>query len=128
MSVSIFTSNFARAGRLPDAISISRGKPGWYDGRSFDLLAPSWSWIKNYQRGAWNWEQYSAAYNGLLAELDATNIVAALGNNSILLCYCDVKKFRCHRELVKIWIERECGLIVLELGTEAGQMSFDFAG
>ncbi len=124
--MSIFTSNFARAGRLPDAVSISRGKPRWYDGRSFDLLAPSWDWIKNYQRGVWNWNQYAAAYNGLLSELDAENVVAALGENAVMCCFCKPTE-RCHRQLVSRYLLRECGLIVLELGTEAGQMSFDFA-
>jgi hypothetical protein len=123
----ITTSNFARAGRLQDAVSISRGKPGWFDGRSFDLLAPSWEWIKNYQRGVWDWNQYADAYNGLLQELDAENVVAALGENAVMLCFCKPSEPFCHRRLVSSWIRRECGLIVLELGTEAGQMSFRFA-
>jgi hypothetical protein len=127
--MNLFTSNFAQAGRLPNAVSISRGKPGWFDGKTFDLLAPSWSWIKNYQRGVWNWNEYSVAYNGLLQELDAENVVAALGENAVMLCFCDVAKGeKCHRQLVSRYLLRECGLIVLELGTEGGQMSFDFAG
>jgi hypothetical protein len=126
--MSIWTSSFAVAGRLPDAVSISRGKPGWFDGRSFDLLAPEWLWIKNYQRGVWSWNQYADAYNGLLQELDAENVVAALGENAVMLCYCDVNKFPCHRQLVSRWFLCEMNLIVLELGTETGQMSFDFAG
>jgi hypothetical protein len=121
----LWTSSFAVAGRLPDAVSISRGKPGWFDGRSFDLLAPSWEWIKNYQRGVWDWNEYSVAYNGLLQELDAENVVAALGENAVMCCFCKPQE-RCHRFLVADFIERETGLIVLELGTEAGQMSFRF--
>jgi uncharacterized protein YeaO (DUF488 family) len=123
--MNIQTSSFSSAGRLPGAVSISRGKPRWFNGRSFDLLAPDWDWIKNYQRGVWSWEEYAERYDEMLSELDAENVVAALGNNSILLCYCDVKKFRCHRELVKIWIERECGLVVAEWSATA-QMSFSF--
>jgi hypothetical protein len=111
----IWTSSFAQAGRLPDAVSISRGKPGWYDGKTFDLLAPSWIWIKNYQRGVWTWNQYSDAYNGLLAELDAANVVAALGENAVMLCFCDVAKGeKCHRRLVSGWLEREAGIVVPE--------------
>ncbi len=123
----ITTSNFARAGRLPDAVCISRGEPRWIDGRSFDILAPPWDWIKNYQRGVWDWSQYSDAYNEMLQELDAENVVAALGENAVMLCFCDVSKFPCHRQLVSLWLLREMNLIVPELGTEAGQMSFDFA-
>ncbi len=123
--MSIWTSSFAQAGRLPDAVSISRGKPGWFDGRSFDLLAPSWEWIKNIRSGVWSWEQYADAYNGLLSELDAANVCAALGNDSILLCYCKTR-VECHRELVSRWIESETGLTVPEW-SEAGQMSFRFA-
>ncbi len=119
--MSIWTSNFAVAGRLPDAVSISRGKPGWFDGRNFDLLAPSWEWIKNIRSGAWSWEQYSEAYNGLLAELDAENVVAALGENAVMLCYCKPTE-DCHRQLVSRWIELETNLIVPEW-SEAGQMS-----
>ncbi len=124
--MSIWTSNFAQAGRLPDAVSISRGKPGWFDGRSFDFLAPSWEWIKNYQRGVWDWNQYADVYNGLLAELDAANVVAALGENAVMLCFCKPDEL-CHRRLVSRWIELETALIVREW-SEAGQMSFDFAG
>ena len=111
--MSIWTSNFAQAGRLPDAVSISRGKPRWYDGRSFDLLAPEWSWIKNYQRGVWDWNEYSVAYNGLLSELDAENVVAALGENAVMCCFCKPTE-RCHRQLVSLWIRRETNLIVPE--------------
>ncbi len=107
----IWTSSFAQAGRLPDAVSIARGKPRWYDGRSFDLLAPSWDWIRNYQRGVWTWEQYSAAYNGLLAELDAANVVAALGENAVMCCFCKPTE-NCHRQLVSRWLLRECGLVI----------------
>jgi uncharacterized protein YeaO (DUF488 family) len=121
--MSIFTSSFARAGRLPDAVSISRGKPKGWSGRTFDLLAPEWSWIKNYQRGVWDWNEYSVAYNGLLQELDAENVVAALGENAVMLCFCKSNEPFCHRRLVSRWLLRECGLIVLELGTETGQMS-----
>jgi hypothetical protein len=111
----IFTSNFARAGREENAVSISRGKPRWFGGKTFDLLAPDWIWIRNFREGVWTWEQYTEAYNSLLSELDAENVVAALGNNSILLCYCDVNKFRCHRELVRLWLECQIeGLIVPE--------------
>jgi hypothetical protein len=125
--MSIWTSSFARAGRLPNAVSISRGKPKGWSGRTFDILAPSWDWIKNYQRGAWNWKQYSTAYNGLLSELDAENIVAALGENAVMLCFCDVAKGeKCHWQLVSLWLLREINLIVPEW-SEAGQMSFRFA-
>jgi hypothetical protein len=117
----IWTSNFSRAGRLPDAVSISRGKPGWFDGRSFDLLAPSWEWIKNTRSGVWNWEQYSETYNGLLSELDAENVCAALGDGAVMMCYCKPTE-DCHRQLVSRWIESETGLIVPEW-SEAGQMS-----
>jgi uncharacterized protein YeaO (DUF488 family) len=123
--MSIWTSNFARAGRLPDAVSISRGKPKGWSGRTFDLLAPEWLWIKNYQRGVWNWNQYSAAYNDLLAELDAANVVAALGENAVMLCFCKPTE-KCHRHLVSLWLLREINLIVPEW-SEAGQMSFRFA-
>jgi uncharacterized protein YeaO (DUF488 family) len=119
--MSIWTSNFAQAGRLPDAVSISRGKPKGWSGRTFDLLAPEWLWIKNYQHGVWNWNQYADAYNGLLAELDAANVVAALGENAVMLCFCKPQE-RCHRFLVADFIERETGLIVPEW-SEAGQMS-----
>jgi hypothetical protein len=119
--MNIQTSSFARAGRLPDAVSVSRGKPKGWSGRTFDALAPEWLWIKNYQRGVWSWEQYSEAYNGLLSELDAANVCAALGDGAVMLCYCKTR-FECHRELVSLWIRRETNLIVSEW-SEAGQMS-----
>ncbi len=121
----LWTSNFAVAGKLPGAVSISRGKPKGWSGRTFDLLAPEWNQIKNYQRGVWIWEQYADAYNGLLAELDAENVVAALGENAVLCCFCKPTE-RCHRQLVSLWLLREMNLIVPELGREYGQMSFSF--
>ena len=125
--MNLFTSNFARAGNLPDAVSISRGKPRWFDGRTFDLLAPDWNWVKNYQRGVWDWSQYLVAYNSILSELDAENVVAALGENAVLLCFCKPTE-RCHRQLVASWLQREIpGLVVPEL-TTTGQTSFDFVG
>ncbi len=123
--MNLFTSSFARAGRLPDAVSISRGKPKGWSGRTFDLLAPSWLWIKNYQRGVWSWEQYVVSYDSLLSELDAENVVDSLGDGAVMLCFCKPDEL-CHRRLVSRWIESETGLIVLELGAEAGQMSFRF--
>ncbi len=111
--MSLWTSNFATCGRLPDAVSISRGKPKGWSGRTFDLLAPEWLWIKNYQHGVWNWNQYADAYNGLLAELDAENVVAALGENAVMCCFCKPTE-RCHRQLVSRYLLRECGLIVPE--------------
>ncbi len=119
--MSIWTSNFAVAGRLPDAVSISRGKPKGWSGRTFAALSPEWLWIKNYQRGVWDWSQYSVAYNGLLQELDAANVVAALGENAVMLCFCKPTE-KCHRQLVSLWLLREINLIVPEW-SEAGQMS-----
>jgi hypothetical protein len=91
--MNLWTSSFAIAGREKSAVAISVGKPGWFDGRSFDLLAPSWIWVKNYQRGVWSWEQYSEAYNGLLSELDAENVVAALGDGAG--CFAFVSRMSC---------------------------------
>lgn len=125
--MSIWTSNFATCGRLPDAVSISRGKPGWFDGRSFDVLAPSWSWIKNYQCGVWDWNQYTEAYNSRLLKMEAENVCATLGDGAILLCFCVVPKENCHRRLVAEWMERECGLVVSERSQQSvEQLSFSF--
>ena len=108
----LFTSSFARAGREEKAISISRGKPRGWTGKTFDTLAPNWDWVKNFRAGIWNWGKYTEVYEEMLSELDAENITLALGNGAIMLCFCSVTE--CHRRLVSAWIERETGLIVPE--------------
>jgi hypothetical protein len=114
--MNLFTSSFSIAGRLPDAVSISRGKPKWFSGKTFDLLAPNWIWIRNFREGVWTWEQYAERYNGLLSGLDAETICEALGDGAVMLCWCNVAKGeKCHRRLVSGWLERETGLIVREL-------------
>lgn len=110
----LWTSNFAKSGADANAVSIARSSPKGWMGREFDLLFPDWSWIRNFKNGRWSWEQYSEAYAWLLSEFDAENICASLGDGAIMLCFCSPKQF-CHRRLVAEWIERETGLLVLEI-------------
>jgi hypothetical protein len=125
--MSIWTSSFARAGRLPDAVSIARGEPRGWQGKKYKLLAPEWSWVKNIKEGFWSQDEYMEAYYGLLQKLDPEQVIQDLGDGAIMLCWCNAPKDFCHRTMVAKWLEVEANLIVPEW-SEAGQMSFDFAG
>jgi hypothetical protein len=118
--MNLFTSNFAVAGKHPKAVCIAVGKPFWWKGRNYPALAPTRAMLKMSS------EDYLILYNEILAKLDPEKVVEELGDGAILLCYEAAGK-KCHRRYVASWVEMHTGLIVPEW-SEAGQMSFDFAG
>ena len=111
--MNLFTSNFARAGRLPDAVSIARSEPRGWQGKSYKALAPAWDWVKKIKSGEWTGADYMEAYYGLLVRLDPAKVLEDLGDGAILLCFCSPKVF-CHRRMVAEWFKVELGLEVPE--------------
>lgn len=104
-------------------VSISRGKPRWLKGgwlrhccpgttgRNYDALAPSAAALKGTDA------EYDRHFAALLRGLDPHQVYAELGEQAVLLCFCEPGVF-CHRRLVAEWIEHHLGVLVPELGVD----------
>ena len=104
-------------------VSISRGKPRWLKGgwlahvapgtlgRNYDALAPSAAALKGTE------DAYHAAFSAQLAALDPRKVYDELGENAVLLCFCDVGRM-CHRRIVAEWIEAALNVEIPELSED----------
>ena len=113
MKTSYFTKykDFDEDQRLK-AVSIARGEPDYYDGKSYKQLAPSWGMIHKFRKG--NKEFYNSEYVKILADLDPEKVVEGVGENAILLCW-EKPPDICHRRWVAKWLEENLGIEVPEL-------------
>lgn len=116
----LYTSYYARIRKFPESfipVAISRGIPKWYDGLTYNKLAPLWETVDTYKNNVdhdpayWqNWydEQYIAT---VLDKLDPLTVQRELqelvgeDNIPVLLCYEKSSDF-CHRQLVVNWFAR----------------------
>lgn len=103
----MYTSNFTNAGTHPDAVAISQGIPKFFKGKRYMALAPPWSLVKEKNEAV-----FRNAYLKQLAALDPQEVLAALGDHAILLCWEKPGVF-CHRQVVAEWL-REAGITVKE--------------
>ena len=94
------------------AVSVARGEPDYYDGKSYKQLAPSWEMIHKFRKG--NKEFYDSEYVKILADLDSEKVVEDVGENAILLCW-EKPPDICHRRWVAEWLEENLGIEVPEL-------------
>lgn len=95
-------------------VAISLSVPKWLSAPLSNIreLNPK-PWMLHMEK-----EQYTEAYNRILAKLSARKIIDFIntvsdGKPVVLLCFekpCDF----CHRELVAAWLNRELGLDVQE--------------
>jgi hypothetical protein len=100
-----------------NAVAISQGVPGWYKGRVYKSLAPSWELVRIKDT-----EEYTRRYREeVLNRLDPKKVYKDLGD-AILLCWEKPGEF-CHRRLVAEWLEETLGIKVPELGFEVDQIS-----
>lgn len=107
------TSNFVKSGNNQNAISIARGTPNWYNGRTFIELAPEWWLIRRYHKDK-DVTFYQKEYQKILDKLDPLKVYNELGEDAILLCWEPEEQF-CHRHLVAYWFDKELGIEVKEL-------------
>ena len=112
----ITTSNFAVAGRDARAVAISQGVPWWYKGRKMVELAPSRA-LLNYVKAGGDPKRFDEAMREQLDKLDAAEIVKALGEDAILLCW-ESPNVRCHRRLVAEWLETKLDIEIPEFNHE----------
>ena len=109
------TSNFRRAGKLPNAVAISVGVPAWFRGRRYRKLAPTRAMLKLPAK------KYLRRYQLKLKKLDPAKVYEKLGDDAILLCW-ERPGARCHRRIVAEWFEKALGVEVPEYeGEQSGQ-------
>jgi hypothetical protein len=112
----LFTSNYAVSGKDPQAVAISRGKPWWFRGRSYDVLAPTPAMLAAVKEGTDGARAaFDAAFGAQLAQIDPAKVVADLGDGAIMLCW-ESFNIRCHRRLVAEWLEQALGIEIPEVG------------
>ena len=98
----------------PNAVSIARWPPRWWDGRRrYILLAPSIDLLNRYKAGL-SWLDYVKEYQrDVLDKLDPTKVLADLGDEAILLCWEKTRE-ECHRRLVAEWLAKHLNIKVPE--------------
>ena len=110
----MFTSNFNKQGKNPNAVSIAAKAPVWYTGREYKKLAPWFQTRMNYKETG-NREAYTEEYvNGVLAKLNPLTVYNELGKDAILICFEGTDGF-CHRHLVAKWFKEKLDIIVKEI-------------
>ena len=116
----IYTSYFGNAKALKERgieiVSVSRGKPNGFTGRSLDCLAPTWNMLRMSD------EQYDIEYEKILKRNNPKQIVDFLGNKDVALCCWEKNIKDCHREKILQWL-RSFGYDVEEFSTEPIQIS-----
>ena len=117
----IYTSNYARHGNNPNAISISLTVPEWYEGKRLEYLAPKSDMVGKIKKGSENYNQrkYTREYVDLLRarNVNADKLIDFLPDGAILLCYEKPGDF-CHRRLLADWVERHTGFVIPEWKNE----------
>ncbi|MFQ5731914.1 MAG: hypothetical protein ACE5KM_08160 [Planctomycetaceae bacterium] len=106
------TSYFGNVKNLPGElapVSIARGAPRGFQGKSFKALAPTWAMLKLPR------EEYDEQFDAILAELDAQEVYDELGDDAVLLCW-EPPGIWCHRRRVAEWLETELGVSIPEYG------------
>ena len=113
--------NYERFGFVP--VSIAGEAPDYYDGIEFKILAPKYSWWKEWYdkklSNDWYREKYQETVLSKLNPKVIANRLQGFGKNVVLLCYEKPEEF-CHRQLVADWL-RSANVPVYELSTEIGK-------
>ena len=108
------TSYFAKSGRHPNAVCITRKPPWFYKGRCYPKLGPLPWFFKKYKKDG-DEEYYTKQYyRAVLDKLDPEEVYEELGEDAILLCWEGKDKF-CHRHIVADWLSTNLGVEITEL-------------
>jgi uncharacterized protein (DUF488 family) len=113
----IATGNFSNVkkyqakGFFPISIALSAK---YFNGYTYAVLNPEWGYMNDAE------PSYTQKFNKGLERLSAQKVYADLiaaskGKNIVLLCHEKEGDF-CHRSLVALWLTKELGIEVLELG------------
>lgn len=118
----IYTSNYARKSKEPNAFAISRKPPDWYQGQTLEFLAPTWEIIMAIKNGQIDEAEYTKQYIELLHERRITpkGLLDALPAECYLLCYEPPGDF-CHRRVLAEWVYHHTGFWIPEWKNEKEQ-------
>ncbi len=117
----IYTSNYARQGNNPLALSISRKPPNWFIGNQLLLVAPTWDIIMAGKTGKITHEQSTQLYLKLLQTRNIDpSIITNLPDGTMLLCYESPTDF-CHRHILADWVKNKTGIVIEEWRNENEQ-------
>lgn len=116
--MTVYTSNYARKGKDPNAIAISVGLKEWNNHLpQIKQLAPTWEMVM----GELSPEEYTERYIALLEErnFDPKKFLEAFDEDQdyFLLCYEPPTQF-CHRRVLAEYIRKHTGVIVPEWKNE----------
>lgn len=122
-SKTIFTSNYARNGRNPNAYGISYKRSRWYSGKMIFELAPEPKIVIAIKSGEIDEREYIEEYLRTLRARDLTpeKAVKLIPDDAVLLCFESPKDF-CHRRVLAQWIKRGVGLEIPEIKTPKEQV------
>lgn len=113
----IFTSNYARFGNHPNAVSISVYVPKTCPNlRHYPSLAPTWDLVNKYKNGVVDNSGYISEYLDILESrgiLTGKDILPLVQDGDVLLCFEKADDF-CHRQIVAQLL-RDVGVDVVEL-------------
>lgn len=109
----IYTSYFARAARLPNAIAICRSLPSYYTGLKYTPLAPPWDLVKITDPALFAFEYTEQILNKLEPHAVLADLIA-LAACPILVCYEKPADF-CHRQIVAEWLMKSTAYTIEEL-------------
>ncbi|MCU0332703.1 MAG: DUF488 domain-containing protein [Ignavibacteriaceae bacterium] len=112
----IYTSNYARNGKNPNAYGTSYVRPRWYNGKMLPEIAPTKDLVTRYKNNEIDIEQYTREYIRTLRERGLTpeKALVLIPDRAILLCYEAPGDF-CHRRVLAEWIYLHTGFIIPEL-------------
>ena len=116
------------------AVCIASGPPLNYKGIWYEKLAPSHEMLVKYANGM-SWDNYVIAYQKILKQLDAAEVVSEICNltglevegemSPILLDWGNSNQVECLRHIAANWLKAELGYKVVELHKNA-EVIFDY--
>jgi len=108
------TSNFWKAGKNSNAVSIAARAPSWYRDREYKKLAPKYWLLMKYKKDKDSNFYTAHYYEEILNKLDPQKTFNELGKDAILLCWEKSGEF-CHRHLVSQWLSKNLGIKIQEV-------------
>jgi hypothetical protein len=97
----IYTSNFSTVKNDSRGLAICRSQPKWWSGEVEIRLAPAtWEMVRMK-----DWEKFIQMFALQVKKLDVHEM-AKICEGRILLCWENIEKEHCHRELILRWFKK----------------------
>jgi gamma-glutamylcyclotransferase (GGCT)/AIG2-like uncharacterized protein YtfP len=123
----IYTSYYGNLKKLKEknvlAIGISLGKPKWFTGMMYQVIAPTYPILQMEDEKIYT-ELFVKKVLGLVKAKKVYDDLKMLssGRDVAILCYEKPEDF-CHRHLVAVWLEKNLNITVSEFGREKDKRS-----